>query len=124
MSRKKAEELYLGVNGNKRHNCAQAVIAGFMEELSLKEADAAAFASHGGGKAPNGICGALYAAQHIISMKAPETVEKCSSSFILAAGSDKCKEIRAMKKLSCLGCVGKASELLENINACNTVGKA
>jgi hypothetical protein len=115
MSKTKVSELYLGLNGNRRHNCAQAVIAGFKEEFSLSNDLVAKFAAHGGGKAPEGYCGALYAAQYILKNKNPSEIEKSGDVFIKAAGSTKCKEIRSMKKLSCLSCVEMAAEIIENI---------
>ena len=116
-------EYYLGVNGNIKHNCAQAVIAGFKDEFSLKDELVATFASHGGGKAPKGYCGALYAARYMLENATTDEIEKCNDVFIKAAGSSKCKEIRSMKKLSCLGCVEKAAEILEVSLARNTVNQ-
>ncbi|MFA6293664.1 MAG: C-GCAxxG-C-C family (seleno)protein [Victivallales bacterium] len=115
MSIVKAREYYLGINGKIKHNCAQAVIAGFKEKISLDDGLVAAFAAHGGGKAPEGCCGALYAARHILKDNGDLEIEKCNEVFIKAAGSHKCKEIRSMKKLSCLGCVERVAEILERI---------
>jgi hypothetical protein len=121
MSKKKANELYFGLNGKKKHNCAQAVIAGFKDEFSLKDELVAKFAAYGGGKAPEGCCGALYAVRQMLKNEAPGEIEKRNTEFIKAAGSDKCGEIRSMKKLSCLGCVEKAAEFLENSHVRNNV---
>ena len=115
MSKKKVNELYLGLNGNRKHNCAQAVIAGFKDKFSLKDELVANFAGYGGGKAPEGFCGALYAVRHILKDKSAAVIEECSKAFVKAAGSNKCREIRSMKKLSCLGCVEKAAEVLDEI---------
>ena len=115
MSKKKANELYLGLNGNRKHNCAQAVIAAFMDTFPINEETLAEFASCGGGKAPGGECGALYAAQYILEKFKPEYVDKCKDLFLQAAGSTKCKEIRSLKKIPCVGCVEKAAEILEEI---------
>ncbi|MFA6569018.1 MAG: C-GCAxxG-C-C family protein [Victivallales bacterium] len=123
MSIVKAKEHYLGINGNKKHNCAQAVIAGFKDRFSLTDELVAIFAAHGGGKAPGGLCGALYAARHILENVSPGEMEKSSDAFIKTAGSAKCREIRSMKKLSCLACVEKAAEILVNIHNCNTVNQ-
>ncbi len=115
MSIVKAREYYLGINGNKKHNCAQAVIAGFKDKFSLGDELVATFATYGGGKAPEGCCGALYAIRHILKDNGGLEIEKCNEAFIKAAGSSKCGEIRSMKKLSCLGCVEKAAEVLDGI---------
>lgn len=115
MSKKIVNELYFGLNGKKKHNCAQAVIAGFKEKFSLDDGLVETFAAHGGGKAPEGCCGALYAASHILKRNGSSEIDNCNEDFIKAAGSTKCREIRAMKKLTCAGCVEKASEILEEI---------
>lgn len=121
MSLLKTREYYLGVNGNKKHNCAQAVIAGFKDAFSLDDDLVAKFAACGGGRAPEGRCGALHAAQFILERRKSEDVKECEDTFFLGAGSVKCREIKSLKKLSCLGCVEMAAEFLENHNAGNTV---
>jgi hypothetical protein len=120
MSKRKSTDHYLGINESKKMNCAQAVIAGFKDKFSLKDELVATFASHGGGKAPEGYCGALYAARHILK-ESPGEIGKCTEAFIKAAGSTKCREIKSLKKLSCMGCVEMVAELLENSNARDTV---
>lgn len=112
MSAAKAVEHYMGMNGRKRLNCAQSVVAGLAGEDPTFNDTISSFASCGGGKAPEGICGALHAARHLLGSDA-ETSRKCESEFILAAGSAKCREIRSLKKLSCRECVFKAAELVE-----------
>jgi hypothetical protein len=124
MSKKKVNELYLGLNGSRKHNCAQSVVAGFKDEFLLNDETVAAFAAHGGGKAPEGLCGALYAARQLLQNVKPDEMEKITESFIGAAGSGKCREIRSGKTLSCLGCVGKAAEILENHIARNNLEQA
>ena len=123
MSIIKTREHYLGINGNKKHNCAQAVIAGFKDKFSLDDELVAKFAAYGGGKTPEGYCGALYASRHILKNANSVEIGKITEDFIKTAGSDKCKEIRAMKKLTCLGCVEKAAEILEVSFAGNTVNQ-
>lgn len=115
MSIVKTREHYLGVNGCKKHNCAQAVIAGFKEKFSLDDGLVETFAAHGGGKAPEGCCGALYAVSNILKRNGSSEIDNCKEEFIKASGSTKCREIRAMKKLTCAGCVEKAAEILEEI---------
>ncbi len=115
MSKRKSIDHYLGINESKKLNCAQAVIAGFKDKFSIGDETLAAFSSFGGGKAPDGYCGALYAARHILEKERLGEIEKCNETFIKAAGSTKCKEIRNLKKLSCVGCVEKAAEILDRI---------
>ena len=115
MSASKSREHFLGINGSTKMNCAQAVIAGFKDKFSIGDEAIAKFASFGGGKAPKGRCGALHAAQFILGGSQTREAKKCEEIFLQAAGSGKCKEIRAMNKLSCLGCVEKSAEILERI---------
>lgn len=115
MSTSKSREHFLGINESKKMNCAQAIIAGFKDKFSIRDDALPTFASLGGGKAPEGRCGALHAAQFILGGSQTEEAKKCEEIFLQAAGSSKCKEIRAMNKLSCLGCVEKSAEILERI---------
>ena len=90
----------------KQHNCAQAVAAGAGREDLV-----CSLGSCGGGRAPEGLCGALYAAL----LLAPETEhEKIRASFKAAAGALTCREIKAAAQFPCTGCVRVAAELTEN----------
>ena len=85
MRAKKAKEHYLGMNGRKRLNCAQSVVAAFDEN----DPKIGRFAGYGSGKAPDGWCGAASAAAEMTGDK--DATEK---SFSETAGSVKCREIR------------------------------
>lgn len=114
MSIEVAKNHFLGREGYKRMNCAQSVISAFKEKYNLSADTVEAFGAYGGGRAPDGLCGALYAAMHILKENAG--IEKCNELegyFIAQAGSVKCREIRMCKKLSCLDCVEKSSEFLD-----------
>jgi len=93
-------------------NCAQKVLAAFKDKFDADEKTLAKFAYFGSGNAPEGLCGAYYAAKYLIEEKQPAKLEELETFFRNAAGSLKCKEIRQMKKLSCSGCVEKAAEFL------------
>ena len=83
-----------------RLNCAQSVLYAWREvfgETTITVADLKPF---GAGRAPDGLCGAVYAACRL----APDRAEE---------GSLHCKEIRAAKKHPCADCVAEAAELLE-----------
>ena len=100
----RAVELFTAVP--KMHNCAQAVAAGAGEEELSAELKCC-----GGGKAPEGRCGALYAALRL-------TPEECHSEvlqrFKAAAGSEFCREIKAGNPpFSCAECVRTGAELVE-----------
>jgi len=109
----KAKKHYLGKDGLVRLNCAQSVIKAFMEHFNLSEEEFKKFATYGSGNAPEGLCGAYCAAKHILQKSHPEKLDEFEAFFKEAAGGTlKCKEIRGLRKLSCLGCVEKAATFL------------
>jgi hypothetical protein len=97
MHEQKAVDHYLGKNGAVRLNCAQSVAvacsSGNVELLNE-------LSTCGSGSAPNGWCGAAYAAALLLGKGS--VVE---STYIAKAGSVRCSEIRRNRKLSCVGCV-------------------
>lgn len=99
----KARANFLGKNG-KLHNCAEAVAAAFGQEEP-------AHVGHGSGRAPDGWCGAAYAAAQLC--KDPESVEK---TFTEVAGSVKCREIRRTKKLDCAACVDLGEAIVHSMD--------
>ncbi|MBN2057809.1 MAG: C-GCAxxG-C-C family protein [Candidatus Saganbacteria bacterium] len=104
----KAKKHFLGADGHERLNCAKSIFKVFtdLDEQSRNEI------GHGGGRAPGGVCGAYYAANHILARKRPEKLADLEKEFIAAAGSIRCREIRRGRKLPCVDCVGKAAEIL------------
>ncbi|MEI6437183.1 MAG: C-GCAxxG-C-C family (seleno)protein [Candidatus Omnitrophota bacterium] len=105
MSVEKAKAHYIGKPGYQKLNCAQAVVRAFEDQFALSQDVVEKCATCGGGRAPDGECGALYAARVLLEKDHPEQVRACENSLLSVAGSTKCKEIRAAKKLSCVGCV-------------------
>ena len=89
----------------KLHNCAQAVACGADRE-DLKEE----LAKCGGGKAPEGLCGALYAALLLAPKDKHDDIKR---EFAAKAGFLTCREIKTVSKFPCADCVALASELLE-----------
>lgn len=117
MSAIQAKNNYTGQNGCKRMNCAQSVLSAFKEDFNIGEDMLEAFKSYGGGKAPNGLCGAFYAVKYIINKQQNhEKVAELEEYFLKHAGALECSNIRGLRKLSCVGCVEKSSEFLEGIN--------
>jgi len=98
----KALNYYLGKNESPKYNCAQSVLACFTDDIQLIEK----FAEYGKGKAPENTCGAIYAAMQLCKDK--KTIE---DYFTNLAGSIKCQDIRASKKISCLDCVRLAARM-------------
>ena len=115
MSAIKAKNNYTGQGGCQRMNCAQAVISAFKEDFNIGEDMVDTFGSYGGGRAPEGLCGAYYAVKSILSKQDPSKLEELEKHFLEHAGALECSNIKGLKKLSCVGCVEKSSEFLEKL---------
>jgi hypothetical protein len=98
-------------HGREKFNCAQSVLKAFQIESGVSEDTIQAAAIQGGGRAPEGVCGALHAAR-VILKNGPvrDSIEK---DFAAKAGSTQCWEIREMRTLPCRGCVALSAHLLE-----------
>ena len=108
-----AKAYYLGKKGPHRLNCAQSIAVTLQEKFSLGDEMMARFAACGGGRAPDGYCGAFYAAKCILERYAAQDAAAKIELLRSFAGSLKCKEIKALKKKSCLECIEKAVEAVE-----------
>ena len=95
----------------KTHNCAQAVAAGCGRDDLVESLKGC-----GGGKAPEGCCGALYAALLLSSKNRHPSVKEI---FKNKAGSEFCKEIRAAGKTPCVKCVEIAAGLVIQNDKCS-----
>ncbi len=115
MSVEKAKTYYTNADKNSKLNCCQAVVAAFAEKFSVGADTIAQFSAYGGGKAPGGLCGAYYAARFILERKQGDKADQCESEFLSKAGATTCKEIRRLKRLTCLGCVQAAAECIESL---------
>ncbi|GHT26325.1 hypothetical protein FACS18942_03600 [Planctomycetales bacterium] len=91
----------------KQYNCAQAVAQTFGRDDLLKQ-----LKSCGGGKAPDGVCGALYAAMLLADEDQRESVKE---QFLKEAGYLECKAIRQNGQTPCAGCVRCAAGILAKI---------
>ncbi len=108
-----AKNCYLGKEGCQKMNCAQAVLCAFKNQFEINENTIDIFKGFGGGNAPEGICGAYYAARYILQSSSEEhQLSALEDYFLKYAGDTRCKEIKESKKLSCVGCVEKNSEFL------------
>ncbi|KNY26093.1 C-GCAxxG-C-C family protein [Pseudobacteroides cellulosolvens] len=116
MSINKARNHYLGKEGYERMNCAQSVISAFKDKFNLSAETVELFKACGGGRAPEGLCGAFYAAKYIMGKNNAEKISADLENYFLdQAGSVKCHEIRRCRKMSCVDCVEKSCEYLEKI---------
>jgi hypothetical protein len=95
----------------KRLNCAQSILKGFQEHHRVSDQHVEDFRHFGGGKAENGMCGALFAARQLAGddHAAKAALDK---AFLDSAGSLSCREIRKIGRLSCLQCVELAAKTL------------
>jgi hypothetical protein len=109
MSVQKAKDNYLG-RGLKRMNCCESVAYAFRDRIPLSEEELKSFAGFGGGRAPEGYCGAIYAAKRLLEIAGSPKAAEIPEIFQEVAGSAKCREIKALKKASCLTCIEKAAE--------------
>ena len=98
----KAVKIYSQVP--KTHNCAQAVAAGCDREDLVESLKA-----NGGGRTPEGRCGALHVAM-LLSPK--ETHDALKEAFRNKVGSEFCKEIRSAGKTPCAKCVEIGAHLI------------
>lgn len=101
----------------KYGNCAVSVTYGYWRSQGKSEEEALALANEvrnfSGGRAPEGTCGALYAAK----LLAPQNAEKIVEFFKAGAKNfTLCKEIRPNKVILCNRCVELAGEALDSLN--------
>jgi len=115
MRKEKAVDYFLGRNGARRMNCAQAVVAAFETERFFSEEEFQEFAICSNGKAPQGYCGAVYAAIKVLEKI--DTIAKMQfmDDFSEYAGSLSCKVIRSKKKITCPQCVERSAVFIETL---------
>ena len=107
--KKTATDFFTG----RRGNCAQAVASAWAAETGVDHI-VSELSSCGSGRAPEGLCGALYAACRC----APDHAGRIKDSFSEKTGGNiACRDIRAARVVSCAGCVGLAAGILEELNS-------
>ena len=90
-------------------NCAQAILKGFQKELNIPESRIAEFKAWGGGRAPEGICGALFAAEILLAEQGKPSIKE---KFKTKVGNVNCLAIKRECKVPCIDCVRIADELM------------
>ena len=94
--------------GPDRNNCAQAVLKAYASLTGVDQRCVERFSRLGSGRAPDGECGALFAAK---SMLADDSARQTlHDTFTRVAGSPTCREIRQLGQLSCKQCVETAAD--------------
>ncbi len=86
-----------------RYNCAQAICEAFGRRDLIP-----AMRAFGEGLAPNGTCGALYAATVIL----PEAAEEMERLFHEIMGATCCQKVKEAHHRPCVHCVKTAADLL------------
>ncbi|MFA7230639.1 MAG: C-GCAxxG-C-C family (seleno)protein [Victivallaceae bacterium] len=99
-------------------NCAQSILRGFQDKNQVRDEQITAARKLGGGRAEDGICGALHAALQLAEND--EIRQSLHESFIVHASSSKCREIRRAGKISCAGCVELAAKTLHEKNGASS----
>lgn len=98
---------------NRRGNCAQAVALAWKDKKQPESDHHVRFSGCGGGKAPEGLCGALHAA---CELGGNPLKEKLKEKFSRAAqGHITCREIRQNRIMPCAECVATAAGILEEL---------
>ena len=101
----KALELFTATP--RMHNCAQATACGLGHDDLY-----AALAACGGGKAPEGRCGALHAAMLIAGEAHAEELRR---RFASELGAETCAELKRTLAVPCTKCVETAARLAEEL---------
>lgn len=112
----KISEIAKNFHAEHRGNCAMSVAYGFARANGKSEAEAVEaaemFRDFGGGRAPGGFCGALYAAK----MMQPDHAETLEDVFKKGAKNcTLCREIRPNTVIPCNRCVALAGEALDSL---------
>ena len=108
MKAAEAKALYHGV---EKFNCAQAVLKAFEKEHGVSESDIQTASKAGGGRAEDGLCGALHSARKLVSGGAE--LERLEGAFEAQTGALKCREIRKLGRLNCKECVALSAKLVQ-----------
>jgi hypothetical protein len=98
---------------SRRGNCAQAVALAWKDKQSPETDLHEQFSGLGRGQAPEGTCGALYAACAIAGESHKENVKE--QFRLLAAGHTTCRDIRKNRIMPCADCVASAAGILEKL---------
>lgn len=106
--KKKAVDLFHNAENN--WNCAQAILKSRQENLNISDENIELhYRSKGGGRAENGICGALYAAVQMLEEEdAQEFISKAKEYF----GAITCKKLKGELKIPCPQIVDYVDEML------------
>ncbi len=95
----------------RRGNCAQSVVHAWKSKNPKSPHEPEQFAACGGGRAPEGVCGALHAGCVVAGEAHAAGIRKKFAEK--TGGHHTCRAIRAAKAMPCADCVTLAAELVE-----------
>ncbi|WP_282015954.1 C-GCAxxG-C-C family (seleno)protein [Marinifilum flexuosum] len=98
------------------YNCAQAIFKAFQEEYQITNDQIVELAKYGNGKAPNGYCGAYFAALELIKDN-PDLKNEFTKRFQEKSDHLTCFDIRFNYTMSCKNLVKLAANLLNEIDS-------
>ena len=104
-------------HGKEGYNCAQTVLRILKDSQNLSnvnEEDIIKAKAFGGGRAPNGYCGALYGV--LLTSSDDTQNEKFLVDFQNQIGNLTCREIKQVNKKSCKECILAALDSFLNNN--------
>ena len=97
----------------RRGNCAQSVALAWKDKKQPATDLHNQFSGFGHGRAPDGLCGALYAACEIAGDPKSEALKEQFERK--TAGHTACREIRRNRAMPCADCVATAAGLLDEL---------
>jgi hypothetical protein len=106
-----AANMFLGKEGHKRVNCAQAIAKVFQDKVDhITEQTVNKYKKMGHGRAPGGACGMLFAAQEILAETEGEQVAgDFEQTFVNHAGSTQCIDIKKRSVQFCAECISRTA---------------
>ncbi len=104
----KSKQYYRGKEG---YNCAQAIAAGFCEHFDGCTSFIEECKMFSGGRAKEGLCGALFAAETIATDQ--DKAFRIRKKFREEVGAVSCREIKSTTKTPCISCVETAARILK-----------
>ena len=96
------------------YNCAQAIFKAFQDDFNITNDQIVEWAKYGNGKAPNGYCGAYFAALELIKDH-PELSEEFTRRFQEKSDHLTCFDIRFNYSMSCKNLVRLSANLLNEL---------
>ena len=108
-------DFFMKREGLRRIYCAEAIIRQHREDFGVDDHLDEASRSWAKGKAPDGHCGALYAARRLlVDAGRADEIPGLDQAFDQQAGSADCRAIRKVRVASCARCVEIADEYLRD----------